>query len=70
MTTIQNSSVIFSSKPDEFPIPGEHLVVKKDATVDLDSTPLHGGLLVKTIALSIDPYYRIMMDTTYKLGEP
>ncbi|KAG8943939.1 hypothetical protein FRC00_010886, partial [Tulasnella sp. 408] len=68
--TAQNSSVIFSCRPNEFPIPGQHLVVQKDATINLDSGPLNGGLLVKTIALSIDPYYRIMMDTTYKLGEP
>ncbi|KIO33434.1 hypothetical protein M407DRAFT_192164 [Tulasnella calospora MUT 4182] len=70
MTTTKNSSVIFSSRPDGFPIPGEHLQVTNDATINLDSVPLHGGLLVKTIALSVDPYYRILMDRTYKLGEP
>ncbi|KAG8894742.1 hypothetical protein FRC01_012781 [Tulasnella sp. 417] len=70
MTTIKNSSVIFSSRPGGFPIPGEHLVVTDDATINLDLVPLNGGLLVKTIALSVDPYYRIMMDTTYKIGEP
>ncbi|KIO31417.1 hypothetical protein M407DRAFT_219786, partial [Tulasnella calospora MUT 4182] len=52
------------------PIPGEHLAVTNDTTMNLDSVPLRGGLLVKTIALSVDPYYRILMDTTYKLGEP
>ncbi|KAG8917488.1 hypothetical protein FRC01_002427, partial [Tulasnella sp. 417] len=70
MTTIKNSSVIFSARPEGFPIPGEHLIVSNDATINLDSVPLNGGLLVKTIALSVDPYYRILMDSVYKLGEP
>ncbi|KAG8896460.1 protein kinase rio1, partial [Tulasnella sp. 408] len=70
MSTIKNSSVIFTSRPDGFPIPGEHLVVRNDTTVNLDSVPLNGGLLVKTFAVSVDPYYRILMDKVYKLGEP
>lgn len=70
MTSTRNSSVILSSRPDGFPIPGEHLIVTNDATIDLDSVALDGGLLVKTIALSVDPYYRLKMNTTYKLGEP
>ncbi len=30
-------------------------------TIDLDAVPLSGGILVKTLALSIDPYLRGLM---------
>lgn len=31
------------------------------ATIDLDNVPLHGRLLIKSVALSIDPYMRLLL---------
>lgn len=40
-------------------LPGKTLVYEPDAeTIDLDNVPLNGGVLVKTLYLSIDPYFR------------
>ena len=30
-------------------------------TIDIDHEPLHGGLLIKTLAVSLDPYLRSKM---------
>jgi len=30
-------------------------------TIDIDNVPLHGGILLKTLVLSIDPYLRGLM---------
>lgn len=41
---------------------GEHLVYEADVeTIDLDNVPLNGGVLVKTLYLSVDPYMRNRM---------
>ncbi|KAG9017595.1 hypothetical protein FRB90_000637 [Tulasnella sp. 427] len=70
MVITQNSSVILAARPDGTYVPGKHLVVAKDLTIDLDTVSLDGGLLVKTIGVSVDPYYRIKMDGSYPLGKP
>ena len=41
-----------------YPIPGQTTVYDDSETIDLDNVPLNGGVLVKTLALSIDPYLR------------
>lgn len=32
-------------------------------TIDIDGVPLDGGFLLKTVALSIDPYMRVRMNS-------
>jgi hypothetical protein len=45
--------------PKEYPIPNEHLVYEPDSgTIDIDNVPLDGGVLARTIYLSLDPYLR------------
>ena len=44
-----------------YPIPGKTLVFDESDTIDLDSIELDGGLLVKILNLSIDPYLRRRM---------
>ena len=41
-----------------FPEPGKTTVYRDTATIDLDSVPLDGGVLFKTLYLSIDPFLR------------
>jgi hypothetical protein len=42
----------------DFPIPGETTVYDVSQIIDLDTIPLDGGILIKTLVLSIDPYMR------------
>ena len=41
--------------------PGKTIVYDDSETIDLDSVPLEGGVLVKMLAFSIDPYLRRRM---------
>ncbi|KAF5360013.1 hypothetical protein D9758_007599 [Tetrapyrgos nigripes] len=74
-----NPRVIYAKSPgDGAPIPGEHLVSDTSRTIDLDSVPLNGGFLTKTLVLSPEPYMRDRMRDpsipsycpTFVLGEP
>lgn len=44
-----------------YPIPGETTVYDESQTIDLDGIPLNGGVLTKTLVISIDPYLRNKM---------
>lgn len=54
---VQVESVIFNEVPTGVPIPGQTLKLVQ-SELDLESAPLRGGVLVKTVALSLDPYLR------------
>lgn len=47
-------------------MPGKTTVYDESQTIDLDSVPLNGGVLVKTLVLSIDPYLRGRMRSPEK----
>ena len=57
MAPVPNRSFIYKKIPDVYLIPGEHLVVE-DRPLDLDTTPLEGGILLKVFYSSFDPYIR------------
>ncbi|KAJ7758650.1 hypothetical protein B0H16DRAFT_1416140 [Mycena metata] len=61
MPSVQNGRVLFNSAPKDFPVPGETTVYDTTQTIDPDTVPLNGGILLKTLVLSIDPYFRVMM---------
>jgi len=44
-----------------FPDPDKTLVYDTSETIDVDSVPLKGGLLIKVLELSADPYMRTRM---------
>lgn len=44
-----------------YPVTGTTYIYDDSETIDLDTVPLNGGVLVKTLALSIDPYMRRRM---------
>ncbi|KAJ7749803.1 alcohol dehydrogenase [Mycena maculata] len=58
MAPITNARVLFAAVPKDFPIPGETTVHDTSAKIDLETVPLNGGFLIKTLVLSIDPYMR------------
>lgn len=64
-----NKTFVFKSPPKGFPVPGEHLVVE-DRPIDLDAVP-EGGLIVKNLVASYDPYLRgRMRDASIKSYTP
>ncbi|KAF7341122.1 NAD(P)-binding protein [Mycena venus] len=66
MAPIQNARVLFNSVPKGYPIPGETTLYDTTQTIDLDTVPLNGGFLVKTLMLSVDPYFRGKMRSSEK----
>ncbi|THH00055.1 hypothetical protein EW026_g2429 [Hermanssonia centrifuga] len=60
MAIIKNGTVIYAEHPTNHIVPG---VTTKyiEEDIDLDNVPLNGGVLIKTLALSSDPYMRYRM---------
>ncbi|KAH7927489.1 NAD(P)-binding protein [Leucogyrophana mollusca] len=57
---ISNPRIVFNEIPNGLPN-ATTLVVDGAQTIDLDEVPLQGGILVKVLALSLDPYMRNRM---------
>ncbi|KZT65252.1 alcohol dehydrogenase [Daedalea quercina L-15889] len=80
MAPVRNARVIFNSipAPNTYPEPGKTTVYDDSQKIDPETVPLHGGFLVKTLVLSIDPYMRGRMrdpsipsySPPYPLGKP
>ncbi|CAK5264116.1 unnamed protein product [Mycena citricolor] len=58
MAPVTNGRVLFNEIPTDYPIPGKTIVYDTTQKIDLDTVPLHGGMLVKMLAVSVDPYLR------------
>jgi len=58
MSPVQNGRVIFNEVPTGYPDPQKTLVYDTSETIDLESVALNGGILVKTLVVSVDPYFR------------
>lgn len=52
----------------EYPIPGKDIIYDESETIDLEHVPLDGGFLIKTLALSLDPYMRGRMRKVADVG--
>ncbi|TCD64959.1 hypothetical protein EIP91_003417 [Steccherinum ochraceum] len=61
MAPIKNGRLLYKEIPDGYPQPGKHVVYDESELIDLDNVPLNGGLLLKILVLSIDPYLRNRM---------
>ncbi|KJA24396.1 hypothetical protein HYPSUDRAFT_136347 [Hypholoma sublateritium FD-334 SS-4] len=78
MAPITNGRVLFAAIPSGYPVLGQDLVYDTTQTIDLESVPLGGGVLIKTLDLSVDPYMRQRMRPAevpsylpaFPLGEP
>ncbi|CUA67603.1 hypothetical protein RSOLAG22IIIB_07466 [Rhizoctonia solani] len=77
MSPIANRSAIYNSTPIGYPVLNE-TVTLGSSTIDLESVALGGGILIKSLWLSIDPYLRERMRDPsvksyapgYQLGKP
>ncbi|KAH8818706.1 alcohol dehydrogenase [Flagelloscypha sp. PMI_526] len=58
MSSTVNGKVIFNSIPQGYPEPGKTTIYDDRETIDLDNVSLDGGILIKTLAVSVDPYFR------------
>ncbi|KAF8917337.1 chaperonin 10-like protein [Mucidula mucida] len=56
--SIRNAQLIFKEIPIGFPEPGKTTTYETNATIDIENVSLHGGILVKTLSVSIDPFMR------------
>ncbi|KAF9470780.1 NAD(P)-binding protein, partial [Pholiota conissans] len=78
MAPIINGRILFNSVPTGFPEPGKTTIYDTTQTIDLESIALDGGVLIKVLELSVDPYMRgRMRDPSVKsyapafvIGEP
>ncbi|KAK7440812.1 hypothetical protein VKT23_016890 [Stygiomarasmius scandens] len=78
MAPVRNAQVIFNEIPSGYPEPGKTTVYNDKNTIDLDTVPLNGSILVKVLSLSADPYMRGKMRPVevpsyapaYHLGKP
>lgn len=58
MVAMMNTRVLFNDIPSGYPEPGKTTVADKSEKIDTETVPLNGGILIKTLSLSIDPYMR------------
>lgn len=58
MAPIRNAAVIFSEIPTGYPKVDKHIKYVTDRTIDIDAVDTEGGIIVKNLVVSIDPYMR------------
>ncbi|KAG8729811.1 hypothetical protein FRC11_007961 [Ceratobasidium sp. 423] len=75
MTPTTNGSAAFNEVPGRSV--NDNTIAYSTTSIDLDNATLNGGVLVKTLYLSIDPHLRLWMDKGdtstgpgYELGKP
>ncbi|KAF8530096.1 NAD-P-binding protein [Hysterangium stoloniferum] len=57
MPEVTNPRLLFNEYPTGYPIPGKTTIYDDSQKIDLDA-PLNGGVLLKVLVLSVDPYQR------------
>ncbi|KAI0788267.1 NAD(P)-binding protein [Fomes fomentarius] len=78
MAPVRNGRIIYNEIPTGYPVPGRTTVYDESQAIDVEKEPLHGGILVKLLVLSIDPYLRHKMQPDnplsffpmFKVGQP
>jgi len=73
MAPITNKRIILKEFPTGFPVPGQTTTLDSSQTIDLHNVPLNGGILVKTLVLSLQPYLmarmRPFMPNRFQIGQ-
>ncbi|KAF7364581.1 PKS-ER domain-containing protein [Mycena venus] len=78
MAPVTNGRVLFNAIPEDYPVPGKTVVYDTTETIDFENVPLNGGILIKVLLLSLDPYMRGRLRApeiesympAFPLGEP
>ncbi|KZP17720.1 NAD-P-binding protein [Athelia psychrophila] len=58
MAPVTNGRHLFNEVPTGYPVPGKTTVYDASQTIDLENVDLNGGLLLKVLVVSVDPYLR------------
>ncbi|KZV72729.1 alcohol dehydrogenase [Peniophora sp. CONT] len=61
MPPVRNARYLFTLTPEDYPEEGKHMKYDDTQTIDIGNEPLYGGVLVKTLVVSLDPYLRSKM---------
>lgn len=72
MSPIRNATVLYAKTPEgawTSLITKDDVYYTDDATIDLDTAPLEGGFVAKTVTLGVDLWQRMKM-TFYPPGGP
>jgi hypothetical protein len=74
MPAITNQRILLKEYPTGFPVPGQTTALDASQQIDPDNVPLNGGILLKTLVLSLEPYIlarmRPFMPNRFQIGEP
>lgn len=68
MSPIPNPRLLFIRRPVGYPDPEKDFKYDSSESIDLETVPLDGGFLTKTLYLSLDPYLRNRMRNGWELG--
>lgn len=63
---VRNAAILFSAVPNAYPQVGKHIKYVDDRRIDLRQVPTDGGILVKNLVVSVDPYMVGRMRTSDK----
>ncbi|KAG8213601.1 alcohol dehydrogenase [Butyriboletus roseoflavus] len=73
MAPVTNKRVILKEYSTGLPVPGQTTTFDASQTIDPDNVPLNGGVLLKTLVLSLEPYIlarmKAFMPNRYQIGE-
>ncbi|KZT52611.1 alcohol dehydrogenase [Calocera cornea HHB12733] len=61
MAPIPNPQLFLAAHPVGYPVPDRDFKYDTSESIDLETVPLNGGFLTKTLYLSVDPYMRNRM---------
>ncbi|KAF5350408.1 hypothetical protein D9758_012466 [Tetrapyrgos nigripes] len=78
MAPVRNGKLIFNEIPSGYPEPGKTTIYDTQSVIDLETVQLDGGVLIKVLCLSADPFLRDKMrdpgiesfTPAYIIGEP
>ncbi|KAG9316282.1 alcohol dehydrogenase [Chiua virens] len=74
MAPVINNRILLKEFPTGLPVPGQTTVFDSSQTIDPDNVPLNGGVLLKTLVLSLEPYVfarmKPFMPNRHRIGEP
>lgn len=61
MSSRPNPRLVFNAIPQGIPVSGVTTVYDTEQVIDVETVDLKGGFLVRTLALSLDPFMRNRM---------
>ncbi|KAI0788288.1 NAD(P)-binding protein [Fomes fomentarius] len=70
MAPVYTGRIVYNEIPIGYPIPGKTIAYDATQTIDLENGSLYGGILLKILVVSIDPFMRHRMQKEDPLASP